>query len=114
VTDYPNVKNAHIVPRAYLANWAVDGKIARKRPDGTEIDDIEWTLSEVESNAAPFLGSLDERWLLLGVDKLYLATLFAFQLLRGPRWSRSEYDWLKAVYNPTGLKLSPHFRSVRF
>jgi hypothetical protein len=99
----------HIVPRAYLKNWAVDGEIAvwlvpenlrlpdqpienvgtrrrfyrRQRPDGTEIDDIEWTLSETESKAGPFLGSLDERWPMLGEDKLYLATRFAFQLLRG-------------------------------
>jgi hypothetical protein len=27
VTDYPNVKNAHIVPRTYLENFASDGKI---------------------------------------------------------------------------------------
>jgi hypothetical protein len=33
--DYPNVKNAHIVPRTYLENWAVDGKIAVWRvPEG--------------------------------------------------------------------------------
>src|SRR5262245_30528861 len=28
VANYPNVKNAHIVPRTYLTNWAVNGKIA--------------------------------------------------------------------------------------
>src|SRR6188472_2942937 len=102
VTDYPNVKNAHIVPRTYLKNWAVDGKIAvwlvpenrrlddqpienvgtrrrfyrRKRPDGTEIEDIEWTLSEIESTAAPLLGSFNERWPLTRDDKLSLAVLF--------------------------------------
>jgi hypothetical protein len=26
--EYPNVKNAHIVPRTCLANWAIDRKIA--------------------------------------------------------------------------------------
>jgi hypothetical protein len=26
-TIYPNVKNAHIVPRTYLERWAVDGKV---------------------------------------------------------------------------------------
>lgn len=111
---YPNVKNAHIVPQAYLQAWAVDGKLGvvqvqekkrlelsvenvgtrshfyrRKRPDGTEIDDIEWTLSEIESNAAPLLKSFAEAWPLSGDDKLKLATLFAFQLLRGPRWKET-------------------------
>jgi Protein of unknown function (DUF4238) len=117
VADYPNVKNAHIVPRAYLKNWAVDRKIAvwlvpenrrlddqpienvgtrrrfyrRQRPYGTEFDDIEWTLSEIESTAAPLLGSFNERWPLTRDDKLSLAVLFAFQLLRGPRW-KEEYE----------------------
>lgn len=115
MTEYPNVKNAHIVPRTYLENWAVDGKIAvwlvpegerlddqlvqnvgtrrrfyrRKRPDGSDIDDIEWTLAEIESNAAPLLRSFEKDWPLSGDDKLKLAVLFAFQLLRGPRWMES-------------------------
>ncbi len=115
MTDYPNVKNAHIVPRAYLENWTLDGKIAvwlvpegkrlpdqavenvgtrrrfyrRKRPDGSDIDDIEWTLAQIESNATPFLRSLDDNWPLSGDDKLKVATLFAFQLLRGTRWKET-------------------------
>jgi hypothetical protein len=137
VTVYPNVKNAHIVPRTYLKNWAVDGKIAvwlvpenkrlddqpianvgtrrrfysRQRPDGTEINDIEWTLSEIESKAAPLLGSFDERWPLLGDDKLNLATLFAFQLLRGPRWKEAyeerTADFLEEYDKTTLSALTP-------
>src|SRR5215207_163855 len=85
--EYPDVKSAHIVPQTYLERWAVDGRIGvvqvrenkclemaaenvatrrrfyrRTRPDGSEIDDIEWTLSEIESNAGPLLQSLDEAW----------------------------------------------------
>jgi Protein of unknown function (DUF4238) len=112
VTQYPNVKNAHIVPGTYLENWAVDGKIAvwlvpegkrlddqpvknvgtrrryyqRERPDGSYINDIEWTLGQIESNAAPLLRSFDKDWPLSGDDRMKLAVLFAFQLLRGPRW----------------------------
>lgn len=115
MTEYANVKNAHIVPESYLENWAVDGKIAvwlvpegerlhnqavenvgtrrrfyrRKRPDGSDIDDIEWTLAQIESNAAPLLRSFDDEWPLSGDDKLKLAVLFAFQLLRGPRWKKA-------------------------
>lgn len=64
----------------------------RRRPDGTEIDDIEWTLSQIESNAAPLLQSFEETWPFSGDDKLMLAALFAFQLLRGPRWKEAYED----------------------
>lgn len=110
--DYPNVKNAHIVPRVYLANFAHDGKIGthlvndrgrylilpiegvgtrrryyrRKRPDGSLIDDIEWSLSKGESASAPVLQAFDADWPLPLEDRAKLAELFAYQLLRGPRW----------------------------
>jgi hypothetical protein len=76
VPEYSNVKNAHIVPRMYLANSADGDKIAvrlvreptdvvqsidnvgtrrryyhRERPDGTQINDVEWTLGEIEPRA---------------------------------------------------------------
>jgi hypothetical protein len=76
--EYSNVKNAHIVPRTYLEAWAKDGKIGvhlvrekrslilpvenvgtrrrfyrRRRPDGTPIDDIEWSLGHGEAMATP-------------------------------------------------------------
>jgi Protein of unknown function (DUF4238) len=125
--EYPKVKNAHIVPRTYLEGWAVDGKIAavqvhekkrlelavenvgtrrqfyrRRRPDGSEIDDIEWTLSEIESNAAPLLQSFDEEWPFSGDDKLKLAVLFAFQLLRTPRWRESYEAHTRSFFDEYG------------
>lgn len=81
----------------------------RQRPDGSDIDDIEWSLSQIEANAAPLLRSFATDWPLSGDDKLKLAVLFAFQLLRGPRWKEAyeartpgfleEYD----AANPTDL-----------
>jgi hypothetical protein len=133
-TIYPNVKNAHIVPRTYLERWAVDGRIGvvqvrenkrlemavenvgtrrqfyrRKRPDGSDIDDIEWTLSDIESKAAPLLQSAEDAWPFSGDDKLMLARLFAFQWLRTPRWKeryRERTDSFLEHYdanNPTTL-----------
>jgi hypothetical protein len=118
MTDYPNVKNAHIVPRSYLTKWAVDRKIGfrlvkeqrslvqavenvgtrrrfyrRERPDGTEIDDVEWSLGEGEKAAAPVLRSFSENWPLPREEKGALAELFALQLIRGPRW-KAEYEEL--------------------
>lgn len=116
--EYPNVKNAHIVPRTYLANWAVDGRIGvwlvpegrrladqpianvgtrrrfytRERPSsGVRINDIEWSLGQGEAAATPLLRSFRERWPLSPEDKAQLAELFAYQLLRGPRW-KAEYE----------------------
>ena len=116
-TKYPNVKNAHIVPRTYLKNWADDDRIGvvvparglkgerrlekvgtrrrfyrRERPgDGTPIDDIEWSLSQGERVATPLLRSFADRWPLSLKDKATLGELFAFQLLRGTRW-KQEYE----------------------
>lgn len=116
--EYPNVKNVHIVPATYLRNWAVDGKIAtwlvpegkrladqlvenvgtrrrfyeRERPrSGTKINDVEWSLGQGEAAATPLLRSLDDRWPLSTQEKTQLAELFAYQLLRGPRW-KDEYE----------------------
>jgi Protein of unknown function (DUF4238) len=114
--NYPNTKNAHIVPRFYLQGWAVNGKIGveqvierkrlelavenvgtrsrfyrRERPGGVDINDIEWTLGEIESAAAPVLRGLDGLWPLDREAKLRLAVLFAFQHLRTPRW-KEEYE----------------------
>lgn len=106
-TKFPVVKNAHIVPRTYLRGFADDqGQIAirvrgeadshltnirkagtrgkfyaRERPDGTEIHDIEWSLSHVEDRAGmlelgkkvmPLIASL--KWTLLEFKGPWLAT----------------------------------------
>jgi hypothetical protein len=118
MADYPNVKNAHIVSRTYLANWAIDGKIAtwlsrerkrlvdqpienvgtrrrfyaRERPiSGETINDVEWSLGQGEAAATPLLRSFDERWPLALNEKVQLAELFAYQVLRGPRW-KAQYE----------------------
>jgi hypothetical protein len=116
--EYPNVKNAHIVPRTYLANWAIDGRIAvgllpegrrlndqaienvgtrrrfyeRTRPgSGSKINDVEAMLGKGEAAATPLLRSFDKKWPLSTDEKAQLAELFAYQLLRGPRW-KAEYE----------------------
>lgn len=109
---YTAVKDAHIVPKCYLRNFADGKSIAvrivgsaekpkltsidkagtrkkyyrRQRSDGTPIDDVEWSLSQGERAAAPVLQEIDARWPLLHVDKAALASLFAVQFVRGPRW----------------------------
>ena len=118
MTKYSNVKNAHIVPRTYLQNWAIDDKIdvwlvpegkrlpdqpvenvgtrrrfyRRRRPASREeIDDVEAMLGEGEHKATPLLRSFADRWPLPSEEKIQLAELFGYQLLRGPRW-KAEYE----------------------
>jgi hypothetical protein len=113
--NYPNVKQAHIVPRTYLEDFASDRKIGvhqvvegtdfllpianvgirrrayrRQRPDGTFIDDIEWMLGQGEGVATPVLREFANRWPRDTREKRILAELFAHQLLRGTRW-KDEY-----------------------
>ena len=110
--EYTEVKNAHIVPRCYLRNFAVDEAVMlnvdgkelprpvsidsaavrkrfyrRFRPDGTPIYDIEWSLSQLEGVIAPRLKDVSGNWPLGSIDeKGALAEFFAFQFVRGPRW----------------------------
>lgn len=110
------MKSAHIVPRMYLRNWSIDGRIGvcvvpegrslvqpienvgtrfrfyrRERPDGTPIDDIEWSLGELEGIVAPVLRGFQDSWPLGDESKAKLAELSAFQVLRGPRY-KEEYE----------------------
>jgi Protein of unknown function (DUF4238) len=110
---YPEVKRAHIVPRCYLLNFAVeesvvlnvDGKAIPKptsiddaavrrtfyrryRPDGTPIDDVEWSLSQLEGVIGSMLPAVREAWPYAMPEKAKLAEFFAFQLVRGPRWKQ--------------------------
>lgn len=112
--EYPEVKDAHIVPRSYLRNFAdgksisirivgksnvkVDSSIdragtrkkyyRRRRPDGATIDDVEWSLSKAEAAAATILRGLETHWPLSPYQKGAVASLFAAQLVRGPRWMK--------------------------
>jgi hypothetical protein len=110
--EYPLVKKGHIVPRSYLLNFAVDGQVClnidgrqlrhpvsiddapvrgpfyrRHRRDGTPIDDVEWSLSELEGAVAPIIQDVRGNWPpQLDTVKAPLAEFFAFQFIRGPRW----------------------------
>lgn len=111
--EFTEVKNAHIVPRGYLKNFAVDEKVMlnvdgkaldgpisidnaairrrfyrRFRPDGTPIYDIEWSLSQLEDVVVPMLGAVERRWPLPLEEKHALAEFFAYQFVRGPRWKK--------------------------
>lgn len=113
---YPSVYRAHVVPKAYLRNFAADEKIAvrkggvtasvevksvekagtrarfyrRTRPkSGDEIHDIEWSLSHIEDKAAPILREINDSWPLDPARKAVIAEFFGYQLVRGPRWM----DW---------------------
>jgi len=112
--QYPKVDRSHIVPRNYLDNFAIDGTIAmrmagwpaskpvstrgaavrksfysRTRPDGSRIDDVEWSLALLEGVTAPLLRNIGTAWPLDRDTKTKLAELFAYQLIRGPQWK----DW---------------------
>lgn len=113
--EFPVVKHSHVVPQMYLRLFADPGGYvavrtpgrgkterrhvkrvgtrdkfyARERPDGEEIYDIEWSLSTIESVAAPLLRSVADEWPLARRERGIVAEFFAIQLVRGPRW----LDW---------------------
>lgn len=59
----------------------------RSRPDGSSIDDGEWSLNQIESAAAPLIATLSEKWDEFDIEsKGTLAEFFAIQSVRGPRW----------------------------
>ena len=116
--EYPNVKNAHIVPRTYLANWAIDGKIAvwlvpenrrlhdqpvenvgtrrrfyeRVRPvSGEKINDIEAMLGVGEAKATPLLRPSARDGRCHRNRRFSSPNSSGYQLLRGPRW-KAEYE----------------------
>jgi hypothetical protein len=110
--EFTEVKNAHIVPRFFLKNFATDEKVLlgvdgtlldhpisidnaavrtrfyrRIRPDGTPIYDIEWSLSQLESVIAPMMKNFQSEWPFTDREvKGAFAEFFAFQFVRGPRW----------------------------
>lgn len=110
---YPKVDRSHVVPRLYLRNFSDGERIAmrltgaaesrvvgvgdaavqkayyrRTRPNGTEIDDVEWSLSVLEGSTAPILREVEHRWPLSLEDKVCLAEFFAAQYARGRAWRR--------------------------
>src|SRR5690349_14805981 len=117
--QYQEVEDAHIIPKHWLRRFAAKGMIqtvrpkrreskkrgvsgvgtrprfySRTRPDGTRIDDIEWSLGQLEDPAAAALRQIEEDWPLEDVyEKATLAQLFGFQIMRGPDY-RANYQRL--------------------
>jgi hypothetical protein len=117
MTPYKRVDHSHVVPAGYLKAFAVDRLIMmrlvgeadsrrisvkdagvrkafyrRMRPDGTSIDDVEWSLSQLEQKTLPLLSRIRDLWPLSSDDKHALAFLFGNLLVRGPRW----LDWYES------------------
>jgi hypothetical protein len=107
--SYSTVKQGHVVPVAYQRSFAVDEKVAvhvpgradcvplriqnagtrsrfyrRQRPDGTEIDDVEAMLAEVERIAAPVLRQVATNETFTAHHRDVLTQLLGIQMLRGP------------------------------
>lgn len=107
--SYPVVKKGHIVPACYQRNFAVEGRVAvhpegkedcfklavenagtrgpfyrRQRNDGTDIDDVEASLSALEDRCAPVLAAVAAGAPLDEDAKGGLAQFFAMQMMRGP------------------------------
>lgn len=130
---YPEVKRAHIVPRSYLLNFAVDEAVTlyvdgkavphptsiddaavrktfyrRYRPDGTPIDDVEWSLSQLEDVIAPMLPEVRGSWPYSGIqEKGKMATFFACQLVRGPRWKEWREEEARTTIDETRRNPEP-------
>jgi hypothetical protein len=111
---YAKVDRSHVVPAGYLRNFTQDDQLEirlatapskrtvtsvknagvqkgfykRTRPDGSRIDDIEWSLSHIEALAAPVLREIESLWPLDLATKTMLAEFFGMQMIRGPRWRR--------------------------
>jgi hypothetical protein len=106
---YPRVKRGHIVPAVYLKNFAASNQVAlhrldrrecelrnvktagtrgsfyrRERPDGSEIDDIEASLSALETKVKPVFDDVMSGEALTLARKNVLAQFFAIQMVRGP------------------------------
>lgn len=119
---YPKVDRSHIVPQTYLRNFAINDQLAmrlvgesgsktvnvrdaavrrafyrRQRPDGTDIDDIEWSLSHIESAVTTLLRGLHPAWPLDLEKKASLAEFVAVQILRGPRWQEWHSEFVPSA-----------------
>ncbi len=105
---YSTVKQGHIIPAIYQRQFAVSGRVGvhvpggkmvsipvedsgtrsrayrRIRPDGSEIDDVEASLSTIEGKATPVLQELAAGNAISSDMKGILAQFLAVQTLRGP------------------------------
>ena len=123
---YPAVRKAHVVPEFYLRNFAQGTQIdthrvdvagsrirsvekvgvrpyhyRRTRPDGTKIDDIEWSLSQMEDKAAPLIRDLEAHWPVVSEERAIVASFVSAQAVRGPRWTAWYEDLDARLYRRT-------------
>ena len=145
-SKYPLVERAHIVPKAYLRFFAVDEKIVlrlverpserpvtsidnaavrkrfyrRTRGDGTKIDDVEWSMSHIESQLPRIVSGIEDRWPLSDEEKAILAEFLSLQFLRSPAfaaWQRrsaeeevAKWEAEGRIYLRSGKKATPEER----
>jgi hypothetical protein len=107
---FSRVDNSHIIPRFWLRCFAdendrigvvrpkegrrYDTKTRRAgtrdkfytriRPRGGRIDDIEWSMAQLEGPSAQAIREIEANWPLSLTQKATLAQLFGLQLVRGP------------------------------
>lgn len=109
--QFTKVDNAHIIPRFWLRRFADENDLigvvrpkgervyetntrragvrdrfySRTRPKtGERIDDIEWSMSQLEGPSAQGISQIEANWPLDLGQKATLAQLFGLQLVRGP------------------------------
>ena len=125
--SYSTVKQAHIVPKAYQANFAVNDQVAlhvngrcipanikdlgtrgpyyrRTRKDGTTIDDIDASLSFVETAVRPVFAELLAGQSLTVERKGTLAQFFGVQVVRGPAFFEQRAEFIDRIV----AALEPH------
>jgi len=115
--SYPRVKRGHIVPAVYLRNFAESDQVAlhridrpscdlrnvrtvgtrgpfyrRERGDGSEIDDIEASLSVLEDKVKPVFDEMLGGAPLTLERKSILAQFFAMQMVRGPAFFKERTE----------------------
>jgi hypothetical protein len=120
--SYSVVKKGHIIPATYQRNFVVGDRVAvhpvrrsgcflqapenagtrsrfyrRRRPDGSEIDDVEASLSAIEDVAGPVLASVAGGTSIDEDVKGVLAQFFAVQMLRGPLFFSTVQDGASKV-----------------
>jgi hypothetical protein len=136
VPKYPEVEDAHVVPAGYLRGFA-NGQMtmchevetgrskersvksvgtrpraySRSRPDGSRIDDVEWSLSVLEDKVG-ILREAEERFPFSREDRNVIAQFAALQHVRGPAWAKWHDDGLQEfVANAPEMAL-PQFDGI--
>jgi hypothetical protein len=122
--SYPRVKNAHIIPAVYQRNFADGQQVAvhfvdrdtceirnvktagtrrayyrRTRPDGSEIDDIEASLSVLEGGMRPVFDEIRAGESLTLERKSVLAQFFGMQMARGPAFFSDRTELMSDIVN---------------